>query len=439
MPTDSAKLYSMRAEELQAEFRDLSKALEASHENQRMLYQAIAENRNERRMLFENRVSLADGGTPPLLRELKRERLGGATTLTVVDSQQQQQQQTSAATSSTTTMTRVAPGGGGGLIVKSASGAQHTIRHSAPLPTTTLTTAGGVTTVANAAGGGASYRLQQINPQQIRSKVVYLSNNGQEIVKADSSPAAQKNIIYNIKRKADDGLEVGNPIFSLDSKQQMNPVYITKLPATKTLKLCPIEIGSKDYRIVSETNALPAITQKPKVVQTVAKVVKQTPPVVATTPQFSKVVTRTVAKIDRRKLKQAATSSSPANATTTTTTTATLPTNKVFVKMEYDDDLDMDIVEEPIPAPTKPTTKSSTEKSTSEEEPKDAATAAAATDTAKEGKSDTNTNTNTKTSKKAAAAAAAAEAAAAEPEKAEKSKAPEKKIGIWRKRCTRRT
>ncbi|KAL7293323.1 hypothetical protein TKK_0013095 [Trichogramma kaykai] len=437
MPSDSAKLYSMRAEELQAEFRDLSKALEASHENQRMLYQAIAENRNERRMLFENRVSLADGGTPPLLRELKRERLGGATTLTVVDTHQQQQ--TSAATSSTTTMTRVAQGGGGGggggLIVRSASGAQHTIRHSAPLPTTTLTTAGGVTTVANAAGGGASYRLQQINPQQIRSKVVYLSNNGQEIVKADSSPAAQKNIIYNIKRKADDASEVGNPIFSLDSKQQVNPVYITKLPATKTLKLCPIEIGSKDYRIVSETNALPAITQKPKVVQTVAKVVKQTPPVVATTPQFSKVVTRTVAKIDRRKLKQAATSSSPANTTTTTTTTATLPTNKVFVKMEYDEDLDMDIVEEPIPAPAKPTTKSSTEKATSEEEPKDAATAAGTTDTAKEEKSDTNTNTNTKTSKKAAAAAAAA----AEPEKAEKSKGPEKKIGIWRKRSTRKT
>uniref|UniRef100_A0ABD2WK78 Uncharacterized protein n=1 Tax=Trichogramma kaykai TaxID=54128 RepID=A0ABD2WK78_9HYME len=428
MPSDSAKLYSMRAEELQAEFRDLSKALEASHENQRMLYQAIAENRNERRMLFENRVSLADGGTPPLLRELKRERLGGATTLTVVDTHQQQQ--TSAATSSTTTMTRVAQGGGGGggggLIVRSASGAQHTIRHSAPLPTTTLTTAGGVTTVANAAGGGASYRLQQINPQQIRSKVVYLSNNGQEIVKADSSPAAQKNIIYNIKRKADD---------ASDSKQQVNPVYITKLPATKTLKLCPIEIGSKDYRIVSETNALPAITQKPKVVQTVAKVVKQTPPVVATTPQFSKVVTRTVAKIDRRKLKQAATSSSPANTTTTTTTTATLPTNKVFVKMEYDEDLDMDIVEEPIPAPAKPTTKSSTEKATSEEEPKDAATAAGTTDTAKEEKSDTNTNTNTKTSKKAAAAAAAA----AEPEKAEKSKGPEKKIGIWRKRSTRKT
>uniref|UniRef100_A0ABD2WPZ4 Uncharacterized protein n=1 Tax=Trichogramma kaykai TaxID=54128 RepID=A0ABD2WPZ4_9HYME len=263
MTTPSVSKLTIRIEEVQREFYDLSKAIDDINEKQRLLYEAIAQNHEERRRLLEDKFSLIaleqQQEQEQLKHQLEQQQLQQQ------KQQQQQQQNISTAATTTTTTTMMPPQAPiTGLVIRSATGDLYAIPHQPSFDLTKITTT------------GPSLGLQPIiNPQQLQYDLAYNYDHNTKIMCQKSNlPAVQKNITNKFKRKANENLD----------SMQVNKHHVTQLPTTKTITACSIGSNSNKYRKASQQNELPTETQHFKIVE----VTSSTKPTKAVTKKVTK-------------------------------------------------------------------------------------------------------------------------------------------------------
>ncbi|XP_014235466.1 ras-interacting protein RIP3-like [Trichogramma pretiosum] len=269
MTKPSVSKLTIRIEELQREFYDLSKAIDDINEKQRLVYEAIAQNHEERRRLLEDKCSLIALEQQQEQEQLKHQ--PEQQQLQRQKQQQQQQQQNISTAASTTTTTTMMPAPITGLVIRSATGDLYAIPHQPGFDLTNFTAT------------GPSLGLQPIiNPQQLKCDLAYNYDHNTKIMCQESNlPTVQKSITNKPKRKANENLHA----------MQANKHNVTQVPTTKTITACPIGNGSNKYLKVSQQDELPKETQNIKIV----KVTGSTKP--------TKAVTKTVTKTNKIKAK----------------------------------------------------------------------------------------------------------------------------------------